>query len=128
MENKSHALAAGIFVLVVAAMLAGLAGFLFATKTGGTNPDLLSWHQSGMVLLMLILGGTGRLGGAVLGATGFILLQELYSTEALVGRAADNWQLLVGVTMIVLVALLPRGLVGLPALLRGRHAGGSDGH
>src|SRR5690606_37752226 len=44
---------------VVAAMLAGLAGFLFALKDGFVNPELLSWHESGAVLIMIILGGIG---------------------------------------------------------------------
>src|SRR5690606_11144669 len=53
---------------VVGAALAGLAGFLYALKDGFVTPELLAWEQSGLVLLMVILGGMGRLGGAVLGA------------------------------------------------------------
>ena len=44
---------------VVAGALAGLAGFLLAVKDGAVNPELLSWHESGAVLLMLIFGGIG---------------------------------------------------------------------
>ena len=43
----------------LAGALAGLAGFLFAVKDGCVNPELLAWHESGAVLLMLILGGIG---------------------------------------------------------------------
>src|SRR5213595_3934094 len=46
---------------VIAGALAGLAGFLLAVKDGTVNPELLSWHESGAVLLMLILGGMGHL-------------------------------------------------------------------
>jgi len=44
---------------VIAGALAGLAGCLFAIKDGYVNPELLSWHESGAVLLMIILGGLG---------------------------------------------------------------------
>ncbi|WP_395694426.1 branched-chain amino acid ABC transporter permease, partial [Piscinibacter sp.] len=39
--------------------IAGLAGFLFAVKDGYVNPELMSWHLSGSVLIMIILGGIG---------------------------------------------------------------------
>jgi branched-chain amino acid transport system permease protein len=99
---------------VLAGALAGLAGFLLAVKDGYVNPELLSWHESGAVLLMIILGGLGHLRGAVIGAVAFALLKELYSTPALVGSfLADHWQLTLGVTIIAFVALLPKGLIGL---------------
>ena len=50
------------------------------------NPELLAWHNSGEVLLMIILGGLGHLRGAVIGAVAFTLLKELLSTQALSGR------------------------------------------
>ena len=98
---------------VIAGALAGLAGFLVAAKDGYVNPEMLSWHESGAVLLVIILGGLGRLGGAVLGAVSFVLLKELLSTAALVGPLADHWQLTLGVTIIAFVALLPKGLIAL---------------
>ena len=108
---------------VIAGILAGLAGFLFATKNGGVNPELLSWHESGAVLLMIILGGLGSLRGAVIGAIGFILLKEFYASEALFGAFAARWQLPLGLTMILCVALLPKGLIGIGRLrLGGRKA------
>lgn len=98
---------------VLAAMLAGLAGFLLAAKDGAVNPELLSWHESGAVLLMIILGGLGSLRGAVLGACAFILLKEALSSEALLGAVALRWQLTLGLSMIACVALMPNGLIGL---------------
>ncbi|MDQ6681298.1 MAG: branched-chain amino acid ABC transporter permease [Pseudomonadota bacterium] len=105
---------------VIGGALAGLAGFLIAARDGYVNPEMLAWQESGTVLLMLILGGLGHLRGAVLGAMAFTLLKELYSSQALVGPVADHWQLALGITIIVFVALLPKGLIGLPALLRRR--------
>ncbi len=108
---------------VIAGALAGLAGFLLAVKDGAVNPELLSWHESGAVLLMIILGGLGSLRGAVLGAIAFTLLKELYQSEALLGPLAGHWQLTLGLTIIAFVALLPKGLIGLQARLTGASNG-----
>jgi branched-chain amino acid transport system permease protein len=88
----------------IAGALAGLAGYLSALQFGFVNPELLSWHQSGNVLLMLILGGLGSLYGAVAGAFVFVALQELFSS------VTTHWQLLLGGTIILLVMFLPGGL------------------
>ena len=99
---------------VISGGIAGLAGFLFAVKDGYVNPELISWHVSGNVLIMIILGGIGQLRGAIIGAFAFALLQELFKSEALFGDFAKHWQLGLGLTIIASVALLPRGLVGVP--------------
>lgn len=112
---------------VVAGALAGLAGFLLAAKDGAVNPELLSWHESGAVLLMIILGGLGSLRGAVIGAVAFTLLKELFQSEALLGPLAARWQLTLGLTIIAFVALLPGGLIGLRARLAPRKSGGPRG-
>ncbi len=103
---------------VLAGALAGLAGALLAIKDGAVNPELLSWHESGAVLLMVILGGIGHLRGAVIGAVAFTLLKELYQSEALLGSLARHWQLTLGLTIIAFVALLPKGLIGAGQRLR----------
>jgi branched-chain amino acid transport system permease protein len=108
---------------VVSGALAGLAGALFALKDGFVNPELLGWHLSGAVLIMVILGGTGHLRGALIGAFAFALLHELFQSEAIFGAFARHWHLALGVTIIASVALLPRGLVGVPAQLRERLLG-----
>jgi branched-chain amino acid transport system permease protein len=107
--------------------IAGLAGFLFAIKDGVVNPELLAWHLSGEVLIMIILGGIGHLRGALIGAFAFALLQEFFRSEAIFGGFAKHWHLGLGLTIIASVALLPRGLVGLPAQWRERLAGRSLG-
>jgi branched-chain amino acid transport system permease protein len=103
---------------VLAGALAGVAGFLYAVKDGFVNPEILAWHQSGTVLLMLILGGIGTLRGAVLGAFLFVVLKELFQSEALFGSFAKHWQLPLGLTIIACVALMPNGITGLPAQLK----------
>ncbi|MBP6898858.1 MAG: branched-chain amino acid ABC transporter permease [Burkholderiaceae bacterium] len=99
---------------VIAGAFAGLAGFLVAAKDGFVNPEMLSWHESGAVLLVIILGGLGSLRGAVIGAASFVLLKEALSTPALVGPLlSERWQLTLGFAVIACVALLPKGIVGL---------------
>jgi branched-chain amino acid transport system permease protein len=101
----------GAFVL--AGALAGLAGYLAACQFGFVNPEILAWHQSGTVLMMVILGGMGRLHGAVLGAFAYVLLQEFLSAPALVGAYAKHWQLAMGSLIVLIVLALPHGLAGL---------------
>jgi branched-chain amino acid transport system permease protein len=102
---------------------AGLAGFLFAVQDGFVNPEMLSWHMSGGVLMMIILGGIGHLRGALIGAFAFALLQEFFKSEAIFGAYAKYWHLGLGLTIIIAVATMPRGLVGVPAQLRERLRG-----
>ncbi|MEP6943319.1 MAG: branched-chain amino acid ABC transporter permease [Betaproteobacteria bacterium] len=92
---------------VIAGTLAGLAGYLTAAKEGYVNPEMLAWHQSGTVLMMLILGGMGTLIGAVLGTFTYVLVQEWFS------GITRHWQLLMGAFIIAVVLVLPQGLAGL---------------
>ena len=119
-HNESRMRAAGyetvrfkLAAFVLAGAVCGLAGFLNAVKDGYVNPEVLSWHQSGQVLLMVILGGARSLRGALAGAACLTLLEELFQSEALFGALARHWQLALGLAIIALVALLPRGLAGL---------------
>lgn len=101
---------------VLSGMLAGLSGYLAAMQYGFVNPEILGWHTSGSVLVMVILGGMGTLHGAALGAFAFILLQETLSNQAWFGPLAKHWQLAMGLFIIAVALLLPRGLVGMAGL------------
>jgi branched-chain amino acid transport system permease protein len=102
----------------LAGALAGFAGYLSAMQFGFVNPELLSWHQSGNVLLMLILGGLGSLYGAVVGAFAFVALEEIYSS------LTTHWQLLLGATIIALVIFLPGGLASVAGRMKRMLVGG----
>jgi len=104
----------------LAGALAGLAGYLSALQFGFVNPELLSWHQSGNVLLMLILGGVGSLYGAVVGAFAFVALTEIF--QAL----TRHWQLLLGGAIILLVIFLPGGLASVANRFRRTLIGDAD--
>ena len=101
----------GAFVL--GGTLAGLAGYLAACQFGFVNPEILAWHQSGTVLMMVILGGMGKLHGAVLGAFVYTVLQELLSAPLLLGAYAKHWQLTMGSLIVFIVLALPHGLAGI---------------
>jgi branched-chain amino acid transport system permease protein len=95
-----------LLAFVLGGTLAALAGSLYAQFSGSITPDALFWKTSGEALLMVILGGTGTLGGAVLGAAAFILLQSLVSTYT------ERWMLILGITFVVFVLFAPGGIVG----------------
>jgi branched-chain amino acid transport system permease protein len=95
----------------IAGALAGLAGYLSALQYGFVNPELLSWHQSGAVLVMLILGGLGSFQGAVVGAFAFAAMQELFQL------VTPHWQLLLGGAIVLVVLALPGGLTSVTARL-----------
>ncbi len=117
-EHRMRALGFPVFryqlaSFAIAGGLAGLAGYLAAMQFGFVNPEILSWHQSGAVLMMVILGGMGTLHGAVIGAFAFVLLQEVLSNQAWFGIAAKHWQLAMGILIMLVALYLPQGLAGL---------------
>lgn len=100
-----------LLAFAIAGVIAGVAGALYAQFSGSITPDAFFWTTSGEALLMVIIGGTGTLGGAVVGSAAFILLQSLVSTYT------ERWMLILGVTFILFVLFAPGGVVG---ALRGR--------
>jgi branched-chain amino acid transport system permease protein len=117
-EHRMRALGFPVFRYQLASFtlsgsLAGLAGYLAAVQYGFVNPEILSWHQSGAVLMMVILGGMGSLYGSVIGAFAFVLLQEVLSNQAWFGTLAKHWQLAMGIFIMLVALYLPQGLAGL---------------
>ncbi len=103
----------------LAGAIAGLAGFLFAVLFGFVTPEYLSWHKSGDVLLMVILGGIGSLAGAIAGAFVLVGLQELFTDWT------KHWQLLMGGVIVLAVLFMPGGLAALPARIMSRFGKGT---
>ena len=117
-ENEGRMEAVGYAVqryklvaFVIAGTLGGVAGALYTQLNLTISPDAFFWTTSGEALLMVIIGGTGTLWGAVLGAAAFILLQSLVSSYT------ERWMLILGLTFILFVLFAPGGIVG---ALRGR--------
>lgn len=95
-----------LLAFVIAGTVAGLAGALYTQLVGSITPDAFLWTTSGEALLMVIIGGTGTLFGAVLGSAAFILLQSLVSSYT------ERWMLILGATFILFVLFAPGGVVG----------------
>ena len=103
----------------LAGALAGLAGYLLAAQSGFVNPEILSWHQSGNVLLMVILGGAGTPYGPIVGAFALTLLHEFFSS------LTKHWQLFLGATIVAIVLFMPGGLGHLARRVRRSLFGGT---
>jgi branched-chain amino acid transport system permease protein len=96
-----------LVAFILAGAMAGLAGALMANLGGFVSPSLMQWSQSGMLMIMVILGGVGYLYGGLLGAAFFLLLEELLSHYTI------HWQLGLGAVLLLVVLLAPNGLAGL---------------
>ncbi len=97
---------------VMSGALAGLAGALLANQSGFVSPAMMQWSQSGMLMMMVILGGVGHLYGGVWGAIVFLLLEETLSHFTI------HWQLGLGALLLMVVLLLPNGLTSALTYLR----------
>ena len=112
-ENEGRMEAVGYAVrnykllgFVIAGMVAGVAGSLYTQLNGSISPEAFFWTTSGEALLMVIIGGTGTLGGGVLGAAAFILLQSIVSTYT------ERWMMILGAAFVLFVLFAPGGIVG----------------
>jgi len=92
---------------VVAGLLAGVAGHMWAMHRGFVNPELIGWHRSAEALLMILLGGLTTLHGPIVGALAYTALGE-------VAQSLTERKLLVeGLVVLAVVIALPRGLSGI---------------
>jgi branched-chain amino acid transport system permease protein len=98
---------------IVAGAIAGLAGALFATIDGYVAPELFGWRQSGIAIMMVVLGGSGTLFGPILGAILYAVIEEVLKSSSLVGPVAEHWSLGLGLILIGIVLAAPRGVAGL---------------
>lgn len=93
----------------ISAALTGLAGALFADLNRFVSPSMLSWHMSGELIVLIILGGTGRLFGPLAGAALFVIF------EYVLGGLTERWQFFLGLILLGTVLFARGGLLGLLA-------------
>ena len=111
-----------VIAYTVSAALAGIAGALFTQANGYVNLAVLGLERSAGVLIILILGGYGRLYGAFVGAVAYMVLEDL-----LAKAYPTAWQLGLGVTLIAVALFARNGVIGLFDALRRRLAAQTRG-
>lgn len=115
-EQRARSLGFPVFrirltAFVVSAMLASVAGYFSAAQFGFVAPQMLGWHLSATVLVMVVLGGMTSILGPIIGAIALLGLEEILKS------AIENWRLVKGLVVIAIVLLLPGGLQHLLAMV-----------
>jgi branched-chain amino acid transport system permease protein len=115
---RMHAIGAPVFrrrlvIYTISAALAGTAGALVAQTTQFVGLTFLNLERSGGVLIMLIIGGVGRLYGAFIGVPVYMIAQNLFSEVQPV-----YWYFWIGLLMVIVVVFARGGLLGLIERLR----------
>jgi branched-chain amino acid transport system permease protein len=94
---------------VLSAMITALAGALYADLNRFVSPSMLSWHMSGELIVLIILGGVGRLFGPIAGAALYVAF------EFALGDLTEYWQFFLGLILLGVVLFARGGLLGLLA-------------
>jgi branched-chain amino acid transport system permease protein len=104
-----------ITIYTIAAVYAGIAGALLAQTTQFVSLDVLEFHRSADVMLVLVLGGSGQLWGAVLGAITFKLLYDWVAAIT-----PQYWMFWVGLVLVLTVLFGRGGMLGIAERIRDR--------
>ncbi|HEX5509408.1 MAG TPA: branched-chain amino acid ABC transporter permease, partial [Pseudolabrys sp.] len=90
-----------------AAAMAGIAGALLAQTTQTVSLEAIGFQRSADVLIMLVLGGAGRLYGGLVGTIIFMVARDQFS-----GIEPQYWYFWMGILLILVVMFLPNGILG----------------
>jgi branched-chain amino acid transport system permease protein len=91
----------------IAAVMAGIAGALLTHTTSTVSLEVLSFGRSADVLVILILGGAGRLYGGIIGAIIYMVARDQFS-----GINPQYWYFWIGLLLVAVVMFLPNGILG----------------
>lgn len=94
-------------IYTISAAMAGIAGALVVQTTQTVSLEALSFERSADVLVMLVLGGAGRLYGGLVGAILFLIARDQFS-----GIAPQYWYFWIGILLVLVVMVLPNGILG----------------
>jgi branched-chain amino acid transport system permease protein len=94
-------------VYTIAAVMAGIAGAVLTHTTSTVSLEVLSFGRSADVLVILILGGAGRLYGGIIGAIIYMVARDQFS-----GINPQYWYFWIGLLLVAVVMLLPNGILG----------------
>ncbi len=121
-QNPIRAKAVGIdtqkiklVAFIISGIVTGLAGALFADLNRFVAPTMFSWHLSGELIVLIIIGGVGRLMGPVVGACLFVALEHY------LGGLTDFWLVFLGLILLVIVLFMRGGIIGLLTGKEGAH-------
>jgi branched-chain amino acid transport system permease protein len=111
--QRMHAIGSPVFrrmltIYGISATMAGIAGALLTQTTQFAALKVLSFEMSGEILVMLILGGVGRLYGAFLGVPGFMIAQD-----AIAKTDPYNWFFWIGLMLVLVVLFVRGGILGI---------------
>jgi len=96
-----------VTVYTIAAGIAGIAGALFTQTNAYVTLTVFDFDNSAKVMIMLILGGTGRLYGAFIGAAVYMIMEDYFSK-----MSPTFWQFGIGLMLVLAVLFAHRGLLG----------------
>jgi len=94
-------------IYTIAAVMAGIAGAVLAQSTSTVSLEVLSFQRSADVLVILILGGAGRLYGGIIGAIIYMVARDQFS-----GINPQYWYFWIGLLLVAVVVFLPNGVLG----------------
>ncbi len=94
-------------IYTIAAAIAGVAGALLAQTTETVSLDSLGFERSAEIVVMLVLGGAGRLYGGLIGAIIYMVARDQFS-----GMVPQYWYFWIGILLVAVVMFLPNGILG----------------
>lgn len=113
-ENAQKAAYLGVTVsrmrlaaYVISGVYGAIGGVILAVTIGLADPEIVYWTQSGNLVFMAVLGGSGAFAGPVVGGLAFVLLQDT------VMSATQYWRFVMGAVLVLIVIFFPRGIAGL---------------
>ena len=95
-----------LIAFLISAFYCAIGGVILAVNTGQADPELAYWTHSGELVFMTVLGGFASFFGPMVGAFAFIFLKS-----ELMG-VTQYWRFVLGLTLLLIVVLFPRGLMG----------------
>lgn len=104
-----------LLAFVISGAITGLAGALFADLNRFVSPAMFSWQFSGELIVLIIIGGVGRLMGPVIGACVFVALEHF------LGGLTEFWHIYLGIILLCIVLFGRGGLLGLLTGKEGAH-------
>lgn len=104
-----------LLAFVISGAITGLAGALFADLNRFVSPTMFSWQLSGELIVLIIIGGVGRLMGPVVGACTFVALEHF------LGGLTEFWHIYLGLVLLGIVLFARGGVIGLLTGKEGAH-------